>query len=240
MSDRRGQDEFARHRGADERRHLDALRRQFGPDRGRRQQRVAEALLHQADLGAVGIGFDQWLELQSLAGDGLLQQCAQAVRDAGKDQFLLHQPFQVDLLPPVQPRPRRPHHGDVLASDRLNLKMQIHRRSIGDRKVHFTPVQPLDQVPAVALHDAQRDVGKIRDHAAGKSPGKNRAHGRHQAEDDAAGRIAVRRLKVVANLLDLAHQARWCGRAACGRRWSAACRVRCGRTARREARARAA
>ena len=85
--------------------------------------------------------------------------------------------------------------------------MQIDRGAVDDREIHFTAVQPLDQMPAIALHDAQRDVGKFVDDAAGETSGQHRAHRRHQSEDDAARRIAVRRFEVVADLFDLADQA---------------------------------
>ena len=203
---RRRQDQLARHRRVDEGRHLQPLRRQFGADCGGRQQRVAEALFHQADLGAVGIGLDHRIERQPLAGDRLLQQRPQAVRNAGQDQLLLHQPLQVDLLAFVQPRSRRPDHDDVLAPDRSDLQMQVGRGAVDDREIHLGAVQPFDQVPAIALDDAQRDIGEFGDDAAGEPSGEHRADGRHQAEDDAARRLALGRLQVVADLLDLADQ----------------------------------
>ena len=85
--------------------------------------------------------------------------------------------------------------------------MQIHRRAIDDGQVHFAPVQPLDQMPAIALHDAQRDIGKFVEDAAGKSAGQDGAHRRHQPQDDAPRRVAVRGFEILADLLDLADQA---------------------------------
>ncbi len=207
MRDRRGQDQFARHRRADERRHFQSLRGDFGADRRWRQQRIAEPLLHQADLGAIGIGLDQGRELQPLARRRLLQQRAQAVRDARQDQLLLHQPFEIDLLSLAQPRSRRPHHGDILAADGLDRKMQVDGRAVDDGEIHFGPVQPLDQMPAIALHDAQRDVRKLVEDAARKSSGQHGAHRRHHPEDDAPRGAAVGRFEIVADLLDLADQA---------------------------------
>ena len=48
--------------------------------------------------------------------------------------------------------------------------MQVHRRAVDDGEIHFAAVQPLDQMAAIALHDAQRDVRKFVDDAAGKRP----------------------------------------------------------------------
>ena len=48
--------------------------------------------------------------------------------------------------------------------------------------------------------------GNSGEDAAGEPSGEHGADGRHQAEDDAARRTALRRLQVVADLLDLADQ----------------------------------
>ena len=86
--------------------------------------------------------------------------------------------------------------------------MQIDGGAVDDREIHLAAVQPLDQMPAIALHDAQRDIGKFVDDAAGQSSGQHRAHRRHQPEDDAARRIAVGRFQIVADLFDLANEPR--------------------------------
>jgi hypothetical protein len=51
---------------------------------------------------------DQRVERQLLAGHGLFEQRAQAMRDAGKDQPLLDQPGQVDLFFLASPDPGGP------------------------------------------------------------------------------------------------------------------------------------
>ena len=85
--------------------------------------------------------------------------------------------------------------------------MQVIGGAVGDRQIHLAPVQPFDQMAAVAFDDAQRDIGQIRDDPAGQPPRQHGADRRHQAEDDPSGRFAARRLNIVANLFDLTHQA---------------------------------
>ncbi|MGY4450612.1 hypothetical protein ACVWZR_005272 [Bradyrhizobium sp. i1.3.1] len=85
--------------------------------------------------------------------------------------------------------------------------MQIGGAAVEDGQIHLAAMQPFDEMAAVALDDAQRDAGKFFDAAARKARRQHAAHGRNQAEHDLAGRRPLGRLDVVADLVDLPHDA---------------------------------
>jgi hypothetical protein len=85
--------------------------------------------------------------------------------------------------------------------------VQIRRAAVEDGEIHLAAVQPFDEVAAVALDDAQRNAGKCLDAAPREARREHAAHGRNQAKHDLAGRRPLGRLDVVADLVDLPHDA---------------------------------
>ncbi len=64
-------------------------------------------------------------------------------------------------------------------------------------------MQPLNQMAAVALHDAQGYVGELCKNSRSKSSRKNCADRGHKAQHNAPRGIPACRLNIVAHLLDL-------------------------------------
>src|SRR5450631_4150440 len=88
----------------------------------------------------------------------------------------------------------------------MNRKMQVIGRTVCNGQIHLSAVQPFNQMASIAFHDAQRDIWKFRDDPAGQPPRQHGAYRRDQAKDDPSGGSPARRLNIVANLFDLAHQ----------------------------------
>ena len=86
--------------------------------------------------------------------------------------------------------------------------MQVARRPVDQRQIHFAAVQPFHQMPAVALDDAERNAGVPVDGAPGEPRRNHAAHGRHQAEHHAPRGRSARGLDLVAHLVDLPDDAR--------------------------------
>ncbi len=125
---------------------------------------------------------------------------------AGQNQFLRGEPPDLDFAPPREPAAARTDGHDAVAAERFDRKMQVGRRAIDDGEVHLAPVQPLDQMTAIAFHDQQRDVGQGLNDAAGEAGRQDATDRRHQSQHHASGRASADRLQIVADLFDLPDQ----------------------------------
>ena len=199
----RSNGEFAHRRRFGNRGDFQPAVRDFAAQRRRRQQRVSQPFLDQAGEHAKRIRFHLDVELQFLLRRRMLDQRPEPVRMTGQHQLLPQQPADIDLLLPRQPAAARPHRHDLVAAEALHGQMQIGRRPVDHGKVHLSAVQPFDQMPAVALDDAQRDAGIAFDGAPGEPRGNHAAHGRNQPQHHPPRRRPSGGLDIVANLIDL-------------------------------------
>ena len=85
--------------------------------------------------------------------------------------------------------------------------MQIGRRPVDDREVHLAAVQPFDQMPAVAFHDAQRDARVAFNRPSGEPRRDHTAYRGDEAKNHPPGRRSPGGLDIVADLIDLPHDA---------------------------------
>src|SRR3954469_7098303 len=204
--DRRGEYEFARHRLRDDSRFQPPVR-DLAVDRRGRQQREAEAFLDETREHAERIRFELDVELDLALGRRMLDQRTEAVGMTGQHQPLPQQPADIDALLAREAAAARTHRDDVVATEALHVEMQIGGAAVEDGEIHLAAVQPFDEMAAVALDDAQRNAGKFLDAAPREARRQHAAHGRDQAEHDLAGRRPLGRLDVVADLVDLPHDA---------------------------------
>src|SRR3954451_945862 len=205
--DRRGEYELARHRLRDDSRFQPPVR-DLAVDRRGRQQREAEAFLDEAREHAERIRLELDVELDLALGRRMLDQRTETVGMTGQHQPLPQQPADIDALLAREATTARTTRDDVVAPQALHVEMQIGGAAVEDGEIHLAAMQPFDEMAAVALEDAKRNAGKFFDAAPREARRQHAAHGRDQAEHDLARWRPLGRLDVVADLVDLPHDAR--------------------------------